>query len=542
MTLSTTTSQLLTGIAEVLPEIGLCVLPRGGAVHRFGADHGVDWQAGERGVAVLPAGIGAVAEQVADGCEVLATFPAAQAGRYEPFLRTALDLLGRCEQLEQDMESMNHSALQLLEQVSMLGETLPRLSAGDTDGEIAATGLKACVVAANVERAVYLRLHQATGLCEVLVHVELDQTGQGQLRPYPLEEFVPAGKGMTADVLAAGDSVVLRMVSERPLGAAGSPESLARREVLGVPVTYDTGDRRVCLGVILLFDKAGTGFDQQRSRLGSEEGQVAMSFASMLGAVIGARLSAELGKELSLAQAIQGQILPAGPATVPGFDLAGDYRTSGDVGGDYFDYVPLADGRTLVVVADVSGHNLASGMMMVSARATLRTLAAVRSDPAQLFTDLAASMYTDLTRTERFITAAGVALQPNERSVEVVSAGHNDLMLYRVADGSVTRLRAQQTVLGFVPHTEYRHERLVLEAGDCLFLYTDGVTEAVGQDGELFGEERLADVLAAAAPGSAREVVAAVLGAVQAFQQSGERGDDVTLVAIKAQGRAGGRS
>ena len=139
-----------------------------------------------------------------------------------------------------------------------------------------------------------------------------------------------------------------------------------------------------------------------------------------------------------MAQAIQGQILPRGPATVPGFDLAGDYRTGGEVGGDYFDFLPLADGRTMAVIADVSGHDLASGMIMVSARATLRTLATRCSDPAVLFEMLAAGMHQDLWRTERFLTAAAAVLEPGGKRVEIVMAGDNELLLYRAATGKLT--------------------------------------------------------------------------------------------------------
>ena len=350
-------------------------------------------------------------------------------------------------------------------------------------------------------------------------------------RPYPGAPIVEAGAGIVGEALRSGDTVVLRPARGRP--AAEDPEGLGEREVLGVQVGYDAGGRRVCLGAILLFDKAHPGYAQQ-AQLGSEEGQVASSFASMLGAVLGARQTAELGKELSMAQAIQGQILPARPAAVRGFELAGDYRTSGDVGGDYFDYVPMADGRMLVIVADVSGHNLASGMMMVNARATLRALAGNGSDGAHVFTALAGSMYQDLVRTEQFITAAGVVLREGDRRVEIVNAGHNGILHYRVRDRAVRTIGDSSPILGFLPRVDYSPLPVELAPGDCLLMYTDGATEAMDANGEMFGEERLADVLARAAGRGARGVVDAVLQAVRQFQEPQRRGDDVTVVAIVA--------
>jgi len=538
--------EVLTGVVQAMPGVGVAVVGADGAIKsQIGVADDLRWVATHSGRRLLaPAGRRVVCVRLGTGDEVVGTFAQGdggpQAQLQEQLLESALRLFAKCEQLEQDMESMNHSSLQLLEQVAMLGETLPKLSAAESEAEIARTGLLACVVATGVERALYLRVDQHTGFAEVLVHVQIDRDGRATVRPYPLSDRVPATSGILAEVLAGGESVVLRAVGSLGSIDADAPESLARREVLGASVTCDDGDQRQALGAILLCDKAHAGYGAVEARLGSEERQVALSFASMLGAVIGARQSAELGKELSMAQTIQTQILPAGPARVPGFDLAGDYRTSGEVGGDYFDFVQLADGRTLAVVADVSGHNLASGMVMVSARATLRTLAAVRSDPAQLFEDLASGLFQDLLRTERFITAAGVALRPHDALVDVVNAGHNDLLLYRAADGSVARLRAESTVFGFMPRATYDGTGIRLEAGDCLLLYTDGVTEATDGTDEMFGEERLEQVLAGAARGSARQIVAAVLARVQEFRGPGRRGDDVTVLAIKRTPTAAG--
>jgi len=103
-----------------------------------------------------------------------------------------------------------------------------------------------------------------------------------------------------------------------------------------------------------------------------------------------------------------------------------------------------------------------------------------------------------------------------------------------------TRLRAESTVFGFMPRATYDGTGIRLEAGDCLLLYTDGVTEATDGTDEMFGEERLEQVLAGAARGSARQIVAAVLARVQEFRGPGRRGDDVTVLAIKRTPTAAG--
>lgn len=451
-------------------------------------------------------------------------------------VRALVEVIAARERLEGDMESMSASSLRLLEQVAMIGETLPRLSAGVDDLDIATLGVRACLRAAGVRQVVYLGYDPNKGCCEVVVLIDDSPDAADQVQK--LDPLHPVDRGLLADVFAVEEGVVLRTVpAGGRLGAPGSPEHLAERQILGVPVTYGSGDKRVLLGALLLLDKEGTAYDAAGD-LGNEEGQLAESFAAMLGAVLGARQTASLGKELSLAREIQRQILPAGPVVLRGFDIAADYRACGAVGGDYFDYVPLADGRTMAVVADVSGHNLASGMMMVSARATLRTLASVRRDPAKVFADLAESMYPDLMRTERFLTAAAVALRDDRDEVEYVCAGHNDLFVYRAGTDRVERLRSDSMILGFMPQPGYLARHVKLAPGDTLLLYTDGVTEAMDAAGEMFGEDRLATLFAQlAASRSARAIVDGIVHELDRFRGGDIGGDDVTAVVIRFTGK-----
>lgn len=451
-------------------------------------------------------------------------------------VRSLLTAIAERERLESDMDSMNGSALRLLEQVSMMGEALPRLSAGGDDTEIAALGARACHRAASVERVVYLAGDPQKDYCDVVVH----DAGEADRRlvdtGIELDPMQPV-IGLLQDILSA-EGVLLRSVPEgEHLGEEGSVEYLAERQVLGVPVTYGSGEKRVILGALILIDRASGLADEDDSTeglLGNEEGQVAESFAAMLGAVLGARKVAELGKELAMAQTIQQQILPEGPVVLDGFDVAADYFACGAVGGDYYDYLPLSDGRTMVVVADVSGHNLASGMVMVGARAMLRTMALVHDKPEQVFSRVGDLMYQDLTRTERFLTAAAVALEPNGRTVDYVSAGHNDLMIYRAATDSVERLESEDVILGFLPKPEYSARQLRLEPGDCILLYTDGIPEAVDQVGEMYGEDRLSQLFAQLAPNhSAQRILDGIMQELDVFRRGQLGTDDVTAVVIR---------
>jgi serine phosphatase RsbU (regulator of sigma subunit) len=522
---------LLESLAQVFEEVAVQVVDEAGRpTVRFGEGGAPD--VGEVRCA-LPSG------------SVVAVYPKADAA-VANLISSLLTVVADRERLESDMDSMNTNSSRLLEQVSMFLETLPQLSAGGDDVEVATLGARACQRAAEVEQVVYLSCMPAKGCCEVLVH-QVDASARGRLPASAFDPVVSSTEGLLAEVLAVSDGVVLRSVAPaQRLGEPASPEHLANRQIIGVPVTYGDGDKPVVLGALLLIDKMNTGQrhgDSARdAELGSEEVQVAESIAAMLGAVFGARKTAAMEKEFDMAQAIQLQILPERPPVVRGFQIAAQYKACLAVGGDYFDYVPLVDGRTLVVIADVSGHNLASGMMMVSARAMLRTLAAAHSETTQIFGALAASMFEDLTHTERYLSAAGLALRDNGRSVDYVSAGHGDLLVYRAATGLVERHNCEGTILGFVPSPHYTSRSIDLAPGDCMLLYTDGVTETAGFNEELFGDDRLEALFARLAPNrSAQRIVDGIVQALDIFRRGRALTDDVTAVVIQCTADEGTR-
>jgi sigma-B regulation protein RsbU (phosphoserine phosphatase) len=174
-------------------------------------------------------------------------------------------------------------------------------------------------------------------------------------------------------------------------------------------------------------------------------------------------------------------------------------------------------------------------MLMVAARSTLRTLASVHGDAAALFSAMAALMHDDLQRTERFLTAAGVVLAPGNGGVDHVSAGHTELMVYRADGDRVERVPSDGTILGFLPDVRYESRRLRLRAGDCMLLYTDGITEAVDQAGAMFGEDRLAAVFAQLARNrSAQRIVDGIVAELDSYRGgAGAADDDVTAVVIR---------
>ena len=440
------------------------------------------------------------------------------------------------QQLESELESMSMSSLALLEEAAMVTDVMTELSNGDSEREIVEHGLHSLVVGAVAKRGMYYRFDLERDAFELLAHVEFDVETRRSRKAALIGD--PATGGLLSPIQglldraasSARDSAILESVNGG-LESAG-PEGYAEVELLAAPVFHGRDQSARLLGVLLLADKRATSYSDQLV-FGSHETKLASGLASMLAAVLGARMSAEFGKELEMAMSIQQQILPDRPALVPGFELAGRCETSGAVGGDYFDYLSMADGRTMCVVADVSGHNLASGMVMVSARSALRLLAEKRSDVSEVFNDLASTLYQDLSRTERFITAAAVAIESDGAKVEIVNAGHNDTMVFRAATATVERLPSEDTILGFLQGIEYGTEIIELAPGDSLVLYTDGVTEAVDEDGEMFDEERLAAVVRELGSKSAQRILDGIYDAVSDFRDHESGSDDITALVIK---------
>jgi len=508
---------------------------------RHGADDGteIEWHDGEL-VANPAAGRAVLVRSLSGGSEtVVMSFDASCEEQVVAVLEPMFAVLEQRELAEEDMESIHASSLAMMEEVAMFNDTLPKLPTGKTDVDIAEMGVRALAVATSARRAMYVQYHPAIRRCEVLVEVEASADGR-RMSVVPFDGEVDGG--MVWQAIDGNGDALLRTVSpSRRLGPPGNPECLAEREVMVVPVSYGGDAQRVVLGALVLMDKRPNAY-RSTAYLGSQETKLAIALASMLGSVIGTRMMAALDNELQTATDIQQQILPDEAACVPGFDLAGRCNNSGAVGGDYFDFVQMADGRTMVVVADVSGHHLASGMLMVGARSTLRALAPKERDLGALFDGLAAALYHDLMRTERFITAVGAALSPHQTVVELVNAGHNDSMIYRAATGEVELVPSDSTVLGFLPDVEHPTRRAELHAGDVLLLYTDGVVEATDEHDEMLGDQRLMEMLAAHASGSAESILDAVFHAVEVFADRSFKQDDVTAVVIKAVPTVGSES
>jgi serine phosphatase RsbU (regulator of sigma subunit) len=236
-------------------------------------------------------------------------------------------------------------------------------------------------------------------------------------------------------------------------------------------------------------------------------------------------------QQKEFADTMQRSLLPRERPTVPGLEVGEVYESSArvDVGGDIYDFLELDDGRLAVVLGDVTGHGVEATADMAMAKFVFRSLAREHPEPGD-FLSAANDVVVDEIAPGKFITMAYLAIDPAKAELACASAGHPAPRLV-LPDGTVQSLEATGLVLGIDSGQEYDEVRVELPVGSSVVLYTDGVVEA-RQDGELYGSERLDELLSRERARSPRELARAVSEDARRFA-GGELTDDLAVVVIR---------
>jgi len=230
-------------------------------------------------------------------------------------------------------------------------------------------------------------------------------------------------------------------------------------------------------------------------------------------------------RELATAHTIQMSEMRLPPVNSPHYAVSALVEPAHEVGGDFFDYYQLPDGRFVVTVADVSDKGIPAAIFMMKSRLILRAQVASSASLAAAVTDANDRLHSN-NAGKMFVTAFVGVFDPQTGRLTYVSAGHNPPIL-RHADGSVEWVRGRRSlVLGLRASVVYHEEVLPLSAGDRLLLYTDGVTEAMGAHGDFYGEARLE----AAVRIGGRNLAESIKADVAAFVGGTEQSDDITLM------------
>ena len=288
------------------------------------------------------------------------------------------------------------------------------------------------------------------------------------------------------------------------------------------------------LGWLLLGDKlseeAYSIEDRDLVRTAAQQAAVAIDYSRLIGRV--AEQEA-LKRELDIARDVQAGLLPQRRPAVPGLDYDGTCRMAREVGGDYFDFLDLGAGRLGLALGDISGKGVSAALLMASLQALLRSRADQHADnPAMLVSHINASL-AESTDPSKFATFFYGVYDAGARTLCYVNAGHNPPFLLRAGTTVVSRLRPTGMALGFDRSAGYAEGREALQPGDILLAFTDGLTEALNEDGEEFGEARAAGLLVGNRSLDAGALQRLITDELAAFCGRAPQHDDVTIVVAR---------
>jgi sigma-B regulation protein RsbU (phosphoserine phosphatase) len=374
--------------------------------------------------------------------------------------------------------------------------------------------------------------------CPPLVDVPDHILQQAAATPGALDSYlrlhsVASGEGLLGRVWQTNEPAYLNELSQAPELAKLRDSSFGASSVMVSSLLYGKQN----MGVFVLANgAAGAPFSQSDFVVFKSIAE--QSAFALYNAIIYSEANEKkrLDHDLEIARDIQRILLPAEAPTVRGFEIYGINVPAHQVGGDYFDYINVDEERLGVAIADVSGKGVPASLIMAICRSVLRSQAPQNPSPADVLQKVNRQLYPDI-KEDMFITMIYLVL--DSVGITLSRAGHDAPLLYKRGSGSVIPLKPRGMVLGIDSGSVF--DRLTsdftvpLERGDCLVLYTDGVTEALDNDGNEFGVGRMIDSIRQSAPHGAQSIVTRLIEDVRSFAASTPQNDDITLIAIRKQ-------
>ncbi len=255
----------------------------------------------------------------------------------------------------------------------------------------------------------------------------------------------------------------------------------------------------------------------------------------------GLREREKMRQSLELAREVQQNLLPRSVPPSVGLDIFGKSIYCDQTGGDYFDFLDFSafGGNSIgLVVGDVSGHGVSSALLMATARALVRQRALLPGGPAQVVSDVNRHLSRDVEDSGQFMTLFYLVIDPDQRSLKWVRAGHEPAVLYDPHRDVFEELRGSGVALGVDETCKYDEEnRSGLSNGQIILIGTDGIWESRNSEGQMFGKDALFGLIRDNAARSAEEISQAIIDDIKRFQQEVEPEDDVTLVVVKIRNR-----
>jgi serine phosphatase RsbU (regulator of sigma subunit) len=264
-----------------------------------------------------------------------------------------------------------------------------------------------------------------------------------------------------------------------------------------------------------------------------EIGNLIQSFNHM---VEGLKERDQMSHALNLAREVQQNLLPKNDPIIEGLDIAGKSIYCESTGGDYLDYLYKGDhtaDKIDIVVGDVSDHGIQSALLMATARSALHQRWSLSGSIAHIVSDVNRQLVQDVEESGYFMTLFYTAIDKQKRCIRWINAGHDPAILYDPCTDAFHELGGRNVALGIDANIKYEELRREIARGQILVIGTDGIWESRNIKGEMFGKDKLKEVIKENAGASARKILNSVIEQVEKFSYPLIKEDDVTLVVIK---------
>lgn len=430
-----------------------------------------------------------------------------------------ISFMGRRNPTAEILETGVSSRTELLGLISKVGVALLSSSGlEDTLNQVAALVFEAvpaerCVIMLRDESAedgMKIMVARVRGKDEPLVEVRISRT-------------------VMDEVLRNGKSVLTSDAQHDPKFASQTMILMGIRSVLAVPLSVD---ERNIFGMIYADSPTHEAtFTEEHLDILTTLASVA-SIRVENATLLDERIQRErMERELELATEIQQRFQPSSPPKLDGYEFQGISFSCYEIGGDYYDFIPIEDNKMIVALGDVSGKGTAAALLMSSLHAAIHAQATSNRPLADMITSVNQYL-AENTPANRFVTLFIAELDPASGKLRYINAGHNPPLVGR-ANGLIEQLSSGGFPLGILPSAEFEVGETQLGYGEALIVYSDGVSEANNLLEEEFGLDRLTEVVRRNITSSAAGIRDKVESALSSFTQTAPANDDITLVIVK---------
>lgn len=349
---------------------------------------------------------------------------------------------------------------------------------------------------------------------------------QGDLK---VEIRLPIGKGIAGHVAKTGKSIILRDAYKHPQfnQEVDKKTGYLTKTMLCTPMKDRKGKK---IGVIQIVNKLNGYFSKEDIKFLD-----LLSLDACL-AIENSRLFKEalekerIEKELEVAASIQKMILPKTIPQIEGFEIAGMNVPTKQVGGDYFDVIPLPGGKVALVIADATGKGVPAALLISTLQACLRAYLESNLSLEELMRKVNRVIVRSSTEN-KFITCFIAILVPSSKRLEIVNAGHFPPFIVR--NSNLVKLLNTGVILGCFESAQFVGKEYLLESNDVLVMFTDGITEATNAKGEIYGDQRFEKIIIENCSKTANQLKSAIYKDVKEFEDGAEQTDDITMLIVK---------